>query len=154
MKRFVLDSKRQVRGVTMKKIIALLTVLTSVFFSAEAVAQDQPLACQSDKSGGLFLENGSWVVSRFKEKKFILIQSKNFLSKASVAKALGNVTPDQVVCSPVYGRKVSCSDEFGGYLVFDPTTLKGGISIIWGATFADDTDRDSLSVTAFSCTPF
>ena len=138
----------------MKKIIALLIVLSSVFFSAEALAQNQPLACQSDKRGGLFWENGRWVISSFNEKKFILIQTKNGLSEASVAKALGNVTPDQVVCLPAYGGKVRCSDDFGGYLLFDPKTLKGGISIIWGATLADDTDRDSLSVTAFSCTPF
>ena len=87
-------------------------------------------------------------------KKFVLVQSKNDLTKESVAKALGVVMPDQISCSPVYGAKVSCADEFGGYLVFDPATLKGGMSFIWGATFEDNTDKDSLAVTPFSCTPF
>lgn len=139
----------------MKKIyFTLLAVLSLVFSSTGAIAQNRPLACQSDANGGLDWENGRWVARRFLEEKFVLVQSEKDLTKESVAKALGNGIPDKISCSPVYGAKVSCADEFGGYLLFDPATLKGGMSRIWGATFEDNTNKDSLAVTAFSCTPF
>jgi hypothetical protein len=138
----------------MKKIhFTLLAVLSSIFFSAGAIAQNQPLACQSDARGGLDWENGRWVVSRFTETKFILVQSKNGLTEESVATAMV-VARNQTNCSTVYLNRVSCSDQFGGHLYFDPATLKGGISFVYGGVQADADKKDSMIVTAFSCTPF
>jgi hypothetical protein len=74
---------------TIKKIhFALLIILSSVFFSAGAIAQNKPLACQSDVSAGLSWENGRWVTSTFNGSKFILVQTKDGLTGESVGKAL------------------------------------------------------------------
>jgi hypothetical protein len=142
------------RDKTMKKIhFTLLIALSSVFFSAGAIAQNQPLACQSDARGGMYWENGRWVVSRFTETKFILVQSKNGLTEESVAKAMGALL-NLTNCSTAFANRVSCSDQLGGHLYFDPAALKGGISIVYGSTQADTDKKDTMTLTAFSCTPF
>jgi len=140
--------------VTMKKIIALLTVLNSVFFSAGATAQNQPLACQSDKIAGLDWEKGRWSIHSFQEKRFILVQSQNGLTKESVAKALQTPLIQGVTCLTDVLSDISCSDSLGGFLYFQPKTLKGGIAQLTGTTSDNMDRRDSVTVNAFSCTPF
>lgn len=153
MKRLVLSIDRQVRRVTTKKIIALLTVLSSVFFSAGATAQNQPLACQVEASAGLSWENGRWVTTRFREERFLLVQTKDGLTTDSVAKAFRYTVPEQVACNNVLSN-ISCTSVTGLHLYFDPRNLTGGISYLLGATGATRADRDSPYVSVFSCTLF
>lgn len=142
---------------TMQKIhITLLIILSSVFFSTGAVAQNKPLACYEDAKAGLDWKNGRWVTSTFAERRFTLVQTKDGLTNQSVAKALGvwevsckntrHVNHDRL--------HISCIDSTGGSFYFFPETLKGAISEMWGATTTSTTYRDQVSVSVFSCTPF
>jgi hypothetical protein len=139
----------------MKKIhITLLIILSSVFFSAGATAQNKPLACQSDARAGLIWETGRWVVNTFSPKRFILVQTKDGLTVESVAKALGTVHLADVLCRENMYR-IICSEGYGETLYFDPKTLKGGISSLYGAIEPDKHElKDTVTVTAFSCTAF
>lgn len=138
----------------MKKSIALLTVLSSVFFSVSAIAQNKPIACLSDASAGFFWENRRWVLRSLEDRKFILIRTSDGLSRQSVAKVL-NSPLGEITCRHVGGMRVSCTDRGAGFLIFDPGTLKGGVSQIFGAVQADhNTEKSTATVTTFSCTPF
>jgi len=138
----------------MKKIhFTLLIALSSVFFSAGAIAQNQPLACLSDESAGLSWKNGKWVVSSFVPTKFILVQTKDGLTSESVAKAIDALV-ENVMCRSNYNKTlITCHDPHGGFLMFSPKNLKGGISQLMGATLTGNS-RDTPTLTAFSCTPF
>lgn len=110
---------------TMEKIhIALLLILSSVFFSAGAIAQNKPLACQSEAAAGLSWENGRWVTVAFNESKFILVQTGNDLAKESVAKAFVYATPLQLSCRNVRPG-ISCTDLVENSFYFDTRILKG-----------------------------
>lgn len=138
----------------MKKIpVALLILLYSVFFTDGAIAQNKPLACQTDAVGGLQWENGQWVVSTYVPKKFILVQTKDGLSKDSVAKAfsIGNA-PELVSC--INNGSITCYDLLGDHLLFDLKTLRGGIASLFGSISTNTTRKDSVTVQMFSCTPF
>ena len=139
----------------MKKIhFTVLTVLSSIFFSAGAIAQNQPLACQSDAVAGLSWENGQWVTASFRPTRFILVKTTDGLTKESVAKIF-RATPEELHCRSVFKMRFSCSDEFGGHFFFDPATLKGGTAEIFATVLADnETKKDTPFLTAFSCTPF
>ena len=137
----------------MKKIhFTLLTVLSSIFFSAGAIAQNQPLACQSDEKAGLYWKNGRWAVSSFVLKNFILVQTKDGFTNESVAKALG-ASAKNVQCRSSNFNEIFCDDANGGFLMYRTTTLKGGIAQLLGTTLASD-ERDTPTLTAFSCSPF
>ena len=138
----------------MKKIhFTLLTALSAIFFSAGAIAQNQPLACLSDKRAGLSWKNGQWVVSSFVPTKFILVQTKDGLTSESVAKAIDALV-ENVMCRSNYNKTlITCHDPHGGFLMFSPKNLKGGISQLMGATLTGNS-RDTPTLTAFSCTPF
>lgn len=140
---------------TMKKIhITLLIILNSVFFSAGAIAQNKPLACQSDIKAGLSWQNKRWVTGQFVEKRFILVQIEDGLTTESVAKALYGSTDDYgLICRNVRPQ-ISCTGISGESLYFDPRTLKGGVSYLFGTTSTDMASRDTVTVDAFSCTPF
>ena len=142
---------------TMKKIhIILLIILSSVFFSAGAIAQNKPLACQSDKSAGLDWENGRWVTVTFFPEKFILVQTEDGLTTESVAKAL-KTNELGLICRNVglSSTHISCTDWYGVSLVFDPINLNGGVSHLDAAMGQGSrATKDTLSVDAFSCTPF
>jgi hypothetical protein len=139
---------------TMKKIhITLLIILSSVFFSTGVIAQNTPLACQDEEAAGLMWENGRWVTTKFELLKFILVQTKDGLTTESVGKS--NLQKDGfgVICRNLL-TNISCTSVAGESLYFDTITLKGGRSRILGGTDTDMAYRDTLSVAAFSCTPF
>ena len=142
---------------TMQRIhITLLIILSSVFFSAGAVAQNKPLACQDEKVAGLTWENGRWVAVTFPVGNFILIQTKDGLTTESVAKAL-KTAERGLICRNVglsYPH-ISCTSWYGHSLVFDPINLNGGFSYL-DATMGQGSraKKDTLSLDAFSCTPF
>ena len=140
----------------MRKLhITLMIMLGSFIFTNEAVAQNKPLACQEDASAGLKWENGRWATKTFtSQNKFILVQRKDGLTADSVAKALSLDYPDQLSCINNSPRNIiSCQDVTGGNLYFDLRTLKGGISQILGSA-SNETRRDTVTATVFSCTPF
>ena len=135
----------------MKKIpFALLIFFCSMFFTDGAIAQNKPLACQTDAVGGLEWENGRWVIRSYVAQKFILVQTNEGLTKASVGTAL-KIIPELVTCQK--NETVSCFDELGGHLLFDPKTLTGGIAILYGS-ISTKSNRDSVTVRVFSCTAF
>ena len=95
-----------------KKHFTLLTVLSAIFFSAGAIAQNQPLACLSDKRAGLSWENGQWVVSSFVPTKFILVQTKDGLTSESVAKATDALV-DHVMCRSNFNKTIPTKTRQG-----------------------------------------
>ena len=144
------------RDKTMKKIhFTLLIALSSVFFSAGVIAQNKPLACQSDALGGLAWDKGRWNVTAFPAHKFILVRTGDFFTSESVGKAMHGMPADGIKCEKVLKERISCRNTVGGFLYFDPATLKGGVSLLFGAGVSDNsTEKDTVSVMVFSCTPF
>ena len=131
----------------MKKLLSTL-LLTLIGVSVQA--QNISLACQDEAATGFLWENGRWVTKSFKKLKFILIQTNSGLTLESVAKAMDGDSK-QVSCSNV-GIPISCTDQTGSSLFFDPRTLQGGVSQLFGSTNSG-TKRDTVSVNVFSCTP-
>lgn len=137
----------------MKKIyFTLLAVLSLVFFATGAIAQNQPLACQSDARAGLTWKNAQWNVASFVPIRFILVKTNDGLTNDSV-EAIFESSANDVFCRTNYSR-ISCHDSYGGFLFFDPKTRKGGISKLYGAIIDRMDQRDTPVLTAFSCTPF
>ena len=141
----------------MKKLqITLMIVLSSIFVTNRAIAQNKPLACLIEGAAGLKWEGGRWVTKSFHSNipKFILVQARNTLTIDSVGKAL-EASPGNVSCrnDVGYQLRIECTDTTGGSLFFDPKTLKGGISQLIGGTF-NSAERDTVTVQIFSCTPF
>jgi hypothetical protein len=137
----------------MKTLPIMLLILASSLLSTNtALAQNKPLACQTDAVGGLEWENGRWGISSYASQKFILVQTKEGLTKDSAAKAMNiGEFPQLVSCKK--DETVTCFDSLGGHLLFDPKTLKGGIAMLFGS-ISTKTKKDSVSVRVFSCTPF
>lgn len=137
----------------MKALIAAL-----MFVCASGVwAQGKPLACQEDAAAGMNWENGQWKVVSFKPRRFILVLDSGNLTTKSVLKALFPSAKDeyvsQVSCTKIPTIKIRCEDLSGGSLYFNPKSNKGGISNIAGAQ-DEESNRDSLTVSAFTCQPF
>lgn len=129
----------------------ILIALSLILFTNGAIAQNKPLACQTEAAGGLAWVNKQWVTSSFKEIKFILAQSGKTLTKDSVANALrGN--PEQVTCRNA-NSFIECTDTSGGGFFFNQQTLKGAVSQLLGSAFSTDV-RDTVTVHIFSCTYF
>jgi len=138
----------------MKKAqITLMIVLSSIFFANGAIAQNKPFACQVEKAAGLEWVNGRWVTMTFNvdTTKFILVQTKDGLTTDSAAKALDNPYPSLVSCRT--DSQFTCFDNLGASLYFDPKTLNGGISQLYGS-ISKGTKKDSVTVRVFSCTAF
>ena len=131
-----------------------LTLLMTFLCANVALAQNKPLACQVDASAGLKWENGQWKVARFTAEKFILVQQGNILTKESVAKAMSNRFPNQITCTTdVVDSLITCTDRSGGNLIFQPGSLRGGVSQLVGALTTENV-RDALTVDVFTCQPY
>ncbi len=136
----------------MKTLPIMLLILASSLLSTKtASAQNKPLACQGDAAAGLLWENGRWVTKSFKTDKFILVQTNSGLTQESVAKAIAS--DSELVSCRNFGVRISCVDPVGHSLFFDPRTLQGGVSQMFGS-ISSGTKRDTVSVQVFSCTPF
>jgi hypothetical protein len=136
----------------MKKLqITLMIVLSLVFFTNGATAQNKPLACQTEAAAGLTWESGRWITKSFLTPKFILVQAGKTLTTDSVSKAI-NSPATLITCRNV-DPQIECTDTSGGALLFNPSTLSGGISQLLGGTTLS-TRRDTVTVQVFSCTPF
>lgn len=138
-----------------KPLIAMLMVFSSIFFTNKAIAQNKPLACQQNVNVGVEWERGRWASRDFILRKYILVQAGRTLTLDSVARAIqpDQPTPDQITCNTTILGHIACADMTGNTLFFDPKTLNGGISKLFGATNTSDI-RDTVSVSVFSCTPF
>jgi hypothetical protein len=141
----------------MKKLI--LTLLLP-FLSATVYA-DGNYGCVMNVSGGFNWENGTWKLSNF-HKENILISIQGNGSKLKYKQA-SNTFESEYVCtlSKFYDiqRKKSfdflnCKDDFGGMVVFDEVTLKGGESQLNGSLTRSNQYKDSLSVREFTCQRF
>ena len=130
----------------------LLILANSLLSTKTASAQNKPLACQVEKAAGLDWVSGRWVTKTFDvdTTKFILVQEKDGLTRDSASKAL-DTFPNLVSCRT--DSQFTCFDNFGASLYFDPKTLNGGISQLYGS-IAKGTKKDSVTVRVFSCTPF
>lgn len=131
----------------------LMSTLLITLVGVSAQAQNKPLACQVEAAAGLQWEKGRWATNTFKPDppKFILVQEENVLTKESVAKALDNV-PAFITCRNT-GLHIDCAALGGTSLFFNPRTLSGGISALFGGTMSG-AKKDSVFVQVFSCTPF
>ena len=136
----------------MRKLKISLLLLCSMFFINGAVAQNKPLACQGEAAAGINWQNGRWVTTKFETKKFVLVQAGNLLTKESVAKAFESTDINSANCSYSYGE-ITCSLSLGRILYFNPVSLRGATSALYGSTYAGN-QRDSVAVEVFSCTPF
>ena len=135
----------------MKKLLSAL-LITLIGVSVQA--QNKPLACQDIAAGGLNWEKGRWVTSTFNEDRFILVLEGNTLTKESVGKALRvDVVPFSRISCSAADSLISCN-WFSKQLMFDPKTLKGGISALYGSSMQDGSNKDSIYVRAFSCQPY
>ena len=132
----------------------LLTTLLITLVGVSVQAQNKPFACQDIAVGGLNWENGRWVTSMFRPDKFILVLSGSNLTKESVGKAfdIKTINSADISCSN-FGSLISCA-TFSKQLMFDPKTLKGGISALFGSAMEDGSYKDSIYVKAFSCQPY
>lgn len=128
-----------------------LLLVVCVFFITSTHAQNKPLACQGDASAGLKWDNGKWNVTRFQTDKFILVLKDTNLDENSVSKVF---TDDlSVECKTGFKGKIRCLGSAGQVLFFDPSTMKGAFSFLFGGTLIGE-PRDTLSIDAFSCQPF
>jgi hypothetical protein len=133
------------------KLTIFFAALISIVFPNLALSQNKPLACQEDVVAGLDWENGRWVIRRFGEKKFILVQQDNKLTSESAAKALDS-SPILITCTNT-NPQILCYDTTAAIIYFDPQTLNGTISRNFAGTM-NGNKRDSLSISPFSCTKF
>lgn len=133
----------------MKYVIGLMLVV----LSALTYAQKTPLACQVDAAAGLKWEFGKWNTRSFIEEKFVLVRDGNMLTTDSVAKAVGG-PPARTTCNKTILGAIFCHDDLGSSLFFSPVTNKGGFSKLFGATSDGGSYRDTVTVDAFTCTPF
>ncbi len=116
----------------------------------------QTFACQYVASGGLNWTNGGWEITRFKLREPFFLTLKTGgqeLTFDSTAKLLGGVH----TCITDVAKVITCMSvergyrSVGGFLLFDPNNLKGGISFLTGSTENMERLKDSLTVAPFSC---
>lgn len=129
-----------------------LSLLAAPFLAPEARAQGRPLACQFVASAGLIWERGQWKSTNFRvAEPFVLVLRGGNLEASSVAKPIRSSSP---ACNVIFEGFVSCNDESGGYLLFNPRTNQGTVGQLLGGTDNDPVKRDTLSVSPFTCQPF
>ena len=133
----------------MKYFIGLMLAVSSTL----AYAQKTPLACQVDAAAGLKWEGGKWNTRNFIEDKFLLVLANKTLTTDSVAKALKS-RPSDTNCDASWEETIFCKDDLGSSLFFSTKTNKGGISQLLGATMGGGDYKDTVTVHAFTCTPF
>ncbi len=136
----------------LRLFVVYFAVLFSPWIGAEARAQGKPLACMVEASGGLHWEAGRWISTGFTNRpRFVLVLQGNNLDPKSVERAIGEGAGIQ--CESIFRARISCSDESGGYLMFDPVSNRGAFAHLIGG-LSTSPNRDSLVVNPFVCQPF
>ena len=138
----------------------LLLILLLPCLSATVYA-DGNYGCVMNVSGGFRWENGTWKLTNFiKENILISIQGNGSRLKYKQA---SDTFESEYVCTlsfsyDVQRKKIfdflNCKDDFGGMVVFDEVTLKGGESQLNGSLTRSNQYKDSLSVREFTCQKF
>jgi len=135
-------------------MLKIVTLLFGMLLTHIAIAQNQPLACQTEAAAGLKWKDGRWQIRSFVDRKFILVIYKNALTIASVAKAM-EASEVNVNCRINSIGDNVCSGSSGEFIYFSAATRKGGLAYLVGAAQGDqEQDRDTVTVRAFSCTSF
>ncbi len=132
-----------------KNILGVIAFLFAVL-TLNSASANTPLACQGDASAGLSWKNGSWNTTKFITEKFILVLNGTILTEESVAKAMDTLW---VTCRIARESTVSCSDNYGGYIIFNTINMRGTLAKTFGGTLNTDI-RDAVFVEAFSCQTF
>jgi hypothetical protein len=133
------------------RLIAAL--LLALAINAQAHAQRTPLACQGDEAAGLNWKDGQWRITRFLTSKFILVQEGSSITEESAAKAL-NMSTSNLKCGSGYMGWITCNNELGSFIFFNPASREGALAKLLGATVTMDGHRDSVLVQPFTCQPF
>jgi hypothetical protein len=128
--------------------LAGCALLLASTLAPAARAEGATYACKVEIAGGLKWESGRWKVRRLFEEKFQLVMDGDTFTPESAARALAS---SPATCTARVGGRISCMDARGGYLLFDPATLRGGIAQLNGATDERTNHRDTVSVEAFFC---
>ena len=138
-----------------------LIAVAAMVLSTAAVAQPDKdwWACQVVHSSGMQWESNRWVTGAFKKRPpFVLMSDGNgSITTESVAAGVYGrpEIADLVTCQPspnyIEGSYVTCLDNLGSTLFFDPKQGKGGFSIRSGS-INTGSRRDSVAVDAFKCT--
>lgn len=124
-----------------------------VFFlmtSAVAVADDTIFACQEMQEIGYIWRNNSWFPNNFPGNGKFFIQFKD-----------GKIQAESI-SSAISGLNSTCKETFFGYItcqsgtmtntmLFDSTTGKGSVARQLGSVMGDASQKDSVSITLFSC---
>ena len=131
-------------------LASVFIMLAFLTMSTEVKAQRIPLACQTEEVGGLHWQSGRWVLSKFQQLKFVLVQDGETLTADSAAKALGG---SRSTCKVSVGI-ISCDDPSGGFLYFSLKTKAGTVAQLMGAVSGSTSTPDSLTVAPFVCQAF
>ena len=133
----------------MNKYIVNTLVLTFALGVGPAAGAQTVFACQYINAAGLRWENNTWVPKNFRTgDPFFLSSVNGELTPQSAADAIGS---SSTVCQyHAFLNHSSCTDHYGGYVIFDFNTLRGGRSEIFGSMSNADS-RDTLSVSPFVC---
>lgn len=131
-----------------RSIVTVLALLGAL----PAMAQRQPVACQTLAAAGLKWEGTLWQAKRFaSDEKFVLVIEGNTLTSESAGQAVRSRSGAQ--CFDIGGGDISCMDRTGGFLIFNLRTMRGAVAQLLGST-EDDAIRDTLSVEPFTCSKF
>ena len=120
--------------------------------SAPKARAKEIYACIDEISSGLRFLDGQWKARGFIEKRFLLtIDGNQFaVTGPGMAIPLFQTECKQRIIGYEY---LQCSDMTGGTLVFSISNLQGARSELLGGIMTEP-QRDSLSVTKFSCQKF
>ena len=144
-----------------KKVLVFLMV--GLVGSQVALAESKPLSCVVDEVGGLEWKNNRWESTLFELdiQRFILVLSGNTLEPMSVARALDEeISKEEKNFYPKCFRNktfgtIQCASGLvlGSMLYFNPKTMRGALSEVFGAGQDRFSEPDSLTITAFTCRP-
>ena len=137
----------------------LLTLLLFVSSVNIVYAEGTPLACIKEEVGGLMFKEGKWKTVPFNfTPHFILILDKNGLITAKSAGKLLSGS-DQMYRSYRCGKDgtdLYCTRASASYSLnlhqekLTGTMIKASANL----TYVNENDRDTMSITAFSCQKF
>jgi len=136
----------------MKSIKHLLLFAVALFTN---IVHAQTFFCQFVASGGFDWDSKKWVLKQFNtDKPFVLRVEGNLLTKESAASALGrnwgSLDCKKHPVTPQAG--FSCTDNLGGYLMFDDSKGLGAVTQVLGAVSPlSGRPRDSITVSPFVC---
>lgn len=133
-------------------------VVTAILFflMSATVYADGNYGCVMNVSAGFNWVNGLWKLTNF-NKVNILISVQGNGSKMKYKEANDSFESEYACSVESFFHKstfLRCGDNFGGTVLFDEVTLKGGSSQLIGSITRENKYKDSLIVTEFTCQKF